>query len=44
MQKFYLSIGESSCLTEEYKIFEQEDLTQAFLAFSLPDQKFVLSQ
>lgn len=35
--KSYLPIGESSCLTEEYKIFEQEDLTQAFFAFTLPD-------
>lgn len=35
--KSYFSVGKSSCLTKEYKIFEQEDLTQALFALSLPN-------
>lgn len=33
----YLPIGESSSFAKEYKIFEQENLTQAFFTLSLPD-------
>lgn len=44
MGNSYLPIWESSCFAEEYKILEQEDLTQALLAFSLPDQELVLPQ
>lgn len=44
MRIAHLPIGKSSRLAEEDKVLEQEDLSQALLAFTLPDQELVLPE